>query len=137
MNHRITLASTGAEITLGRTCVRAVSGPHTGSWWRVDEIRSVKGVHRVYASRRTRAGRQKRFFAPEIFGLLVEELTTWTRHALNVACHVRRKFDDGIILGALALVPLALFEAFHGGEYTRHLIEMLFNSRANGGGGEH
>lgn len=134
MNHVITLACSGRSVTPGVTHVQAVSGKHMGSWWRVDGVRTHKGSHTVLASRRTRVGRQRITGAPDMFGLLVEEVVSLVRHAFNVLHAVRVKCDDGIILGALALVPLALFEAFHGGEMTRHLLESLFNSSVNTGG---
>lgn len=136
--HRIILASTGAELMPGRSRVRALTGPHTGQWFTLHEVHSHKGEHHVHVSRRTHAGRQHlHHCALSMFGLVVEEIVSLVRHVVNTLVHMRRKIDDGVILGALALIPLALFEAFHGGEWTRHLLEMLFNSRANGGGGEH
>lgn len=134
--HRIILASTGSELTLGRSRVRALSGPHTGQWFTLNSVHSHKGEHHLHVSRRTRAGvHHLPHCAPEVFGVIVEEIVNLYRHALNTLAHMRRKVDDGIILGALALVPLAVFEAFHGGEVTRHLLESMFNSHVNTGGG--
>lgn len=135
MSHRITLEATGAELCIGRSRVRALSGPHKGQWFTLAGVESDRGTHTVHASRRTRVGMHHVRCAPDVFGLIVEEIVSLSRHALSTLVHVRRKIDDGLLLGALALVPLALFEAFHGGEVTRHLLETLFNSRANGGGG--
>lgn len=133
---RITLASTGMDVPLGRS-VQAVKGPYAGTWWRLDDVRKANGQHLICASRTHRVGRHRITVAPDMFGLVIEEIVRFARHCLNTLHAVRVKIDDGIILGFLALIPLALFEAFHGGEWTRHIIEVFFNSRANGGGSEH
>lgn len=129
------LTPEGISVTLGRHYSLVEQGPHKGTWWRLDELFHDGTQHMVRCSRKHRAGRVRRVFAPAVFGLTVHEELTRFKHAFNLVIHARRKVDDGIILGALALIPLALFEAFHGGEATRHLIEAIFNSRANSGGG--
>lgn len=126
----ITLATTGDTVEMGRL-VQAVAGPYAGSWWRLDDVRKADGVHVAHVSRKHRVGRHIMHCPAELFGLVVQEIVSLRRHALNVLCDLRRKVDDGIFLGFLALIPLALFEAFHGGEATRQLLESLF-----GPGGE-
>lgn len=126
----ITLVSTGDSVPLGRS-VQAVMGPYAGTWWRVDDVRKADGRHLVCASRAHRVGRHHIVVAPEVFGLVIQEIVAWYRHVVNILVSLRRKVDDGLILGALALIPLALFEAFHGGEATRELLVQWL------GGGEH
>ncbi len=121
----ITLASTGDTVVIGRL-VQAVCGPYAGSWWRLDDVRKADGAHIAHASRSHRLGRHRIAVPAEMFGLVVQEIVSWVRHAVNILCDIRRKVDDGIFLGFLALIPLALFEAFHGGEATRQLLESLF-----------
>lgn len=129
----ITLASTGVAVVPGRM-IQAITGPYAGSWWRLDDVQKADGCHVAHVSRSHRVGRHRMICPAEIFGLVVQDVVAWYRHAINVLHDVRRKVDDGLILGILALVPLAIFEAFHGGEATRQLLESLFNSRQNTGG---
>lgn len=129
----ITLATTGDTVEIGRL-VQAVTGPYAGSWWRLDDVRKTNGVHMAHVSRKHRVGRHVMHCPAELFGLVVQEVIAWYRHAMNTLCDVRRKVDDGILLGFLALIPLALFEAFHGGEATRQLLESLFGATGAEGG---
>lgn len=129
----ITLATTGDTVEMGRL-VQAVAGPYAGSWWRLDDVRKTDGVHVAHVSRKHRVGRHVMHCPAEMFGLVVQEIVSLARHALNVLADIQRRVDDGIFLGFLALIPLALFEAFHGGEATRQLLESLFNTQANTGG---
>jgi hypothetical protein len=133
MNHRIILASTGEEITLGRH-VHAIAGPYKGTLWRLDEIRPHEGGHRVHVSRRTPVGRRVAQCPLEWFDLRLEEIITGFRHALSHLHHGWQRADEWLWAGVFALIPLALFEAFHGGEATRQLIEHVFNTGVNTGG---
>jgi hypothetical protein len=127
----ITLATTGGTVVIGRL-IQAVAGPYAGSWWRLDDVREADGGHLVCASRPHRIGRHRITAPAEVFGLIVQEAVAWSRHVINILCDIRRKVDDGILLGFLALIPLALFEAFHGGEATRQLLESLFGPTEGG-----
>lgn len=110
--HKIT-SITGEEIPLGRM-VMAQKGPHSGSWWRLDGLTETAGRHLVTVSRLvSRLGRHRMVAPPEHFGLMVQQVVTFFRHLKNTCVRVWHKLDDGIILGALALVPLAFFEKYH------------------------
>lgn len=132
----ILLNSNGETVTLP-TVLPALNGPHKGHHFRLEAIVMRDGVHHVRATRPLRGGRHVVHAHPSVFGLIVQEVISAMRHALNTLYHWWQRVDDGLFMGALALIPLAVFEAYHGGEATRHLIEMMFNSRANGGGGGH
>lgn len=130
----ITLVTTGDVVPLGRS-IQAVTGPYAGMWWRLDDVRRSDGdtPHVVHVSRLTRIGRHRMVASPGMFGLVIREAVTLWRHVCHLLTVTRRKVDDGLILGALALIPLALFEAFHGGETTRALLTQWLSS-GNGGG---
>lgn len=127
----ITLVSTGEFVPIGRS-VQAVTGPYAGQWWRLDDVRKTETCHVVHVSRLTRIGRHRMVAPAEVFGLVVREAVTLWRHVCHLLVVVRRKVDDGLILGALALIPLALFEAFHGGETARHMLMEWLGSSDGG-----
>lgn len=102
------------EIRPGSRLV-ALQGKETGQMWNFSHVveHPVDG-HRVHVTRRhPRMGHVHREFHPAVFGLHVVIDITWQRHLLNKAHHVRAKFDDYLLAGVIALVPLAFFEHYH------------------------
>lgn len=102
----------------------AVQGKEIGQQWRLSHVveHPVDG-HRVHVTRRhPRLGHVHREFHPGVFGLHVVIDVTWREHAINKAHHVRAKFDDYLLAGIVALLPLAIFEHYHVAE---KLPEML------------
>jgi hypothetical protein len=116
----------GITVCLGRHYAMVEKGREKGTWWRLDELFHDGTEHRVRASRKHPAGRVHRTFPPAIFGLVVREEYTRVRLIINRLHHVWQKIDEGVYMGALALIPLAFFEAYHGGEVTRQLLTYLF-----------
>lgn len=93
----------------------AVQGKETGQYWHFSHVveHPIDG-HRVHVTRRhPRMGHVHREFHPVIFGLHVVIDVTWKRHIVNKAHHVRVKFDDYLLAGVIALLPLAIFEHYH------------------------
>ena len=118
------MTSTGSTVSLPRMA-QAQSGPYTGTWWRLDEIVKRDTTHHVSASRKHKIGRHKITVLPEIFGL-------WVRETLNVIKSIGRrvltawrKIDEGLYMGALALIPLAYFERYHGAEWITESIHKM------------
>lgn len=132
MQHLVTSDGT---IVLPGAMLHAQQGPHAGTHWRLAKVWHDGVRHLLRCTRLTRVGRAVMDFHPSVFGLNVIEVSRWWRVGSADIVRWWHKIDDGLFMGALALIPLALFEAFHGGEVTRHWLEMIFNSRANGGGG--
>lgn len=114
----------GTPVTLGHFHLM-VDGPHKGTWWRIEELFHDGSEHKVRASYRHRAGRVRRVFHPSVFGLMVQEELTRMRLVVNRLHHAWQKIDEGLIMGVLALVPLAVFEAYHGGEATREFLASI------------
>lgn len=103
--------------------LRVVEGRDAGQVWQFSHVieHPVDG-HRVHVTRRhPRIGHVHREFHPRAFGLHVVVDITWRRHLVNKVHHVRSKFDDYLLAGVVALVPLALFEHYH-------LSEVVFES---------
>ena len=95
--------------------LRVAEGPDAGQTWVYSHVveHPVDG-HRVHVTRRhSRIGHVHREFHPRVFGLRVVVDITWRRHLLNKAHHVRSKFDDYLLAGVVALLPLAIFEHYH------------------------
>lgn len=112
----------GTVIVLGRHHALATQGRHTGTWWRIDDLFHDGRDHMVRASQKHAVGRVHRTFPPAVFGLTVQEELSRMRAALNRLHHVRQSVDEGLIMGTLALLPLAVFEAYHGAEHTREFL---------------
>lgn len=112
----------GQEIPAGAR-LHAVTGPQAGSVWTYSHtIEHPTDGHRVHVTRRHRIGHVHREFHPGVFGLKVLVDITWKRHVLNVAHHTRQKFDDYLLAGIIALLPLAAFEHFH---LSEKIVEAL------------
>lgn len=124
----ITLAGTGEPVELGRT-VQATTGPYRGTWWVLVDVHRTDSGHRVVASRPHRVGRHVIRVAPAVFGLIIDEVISWGRHALNTLNVWRQTMGSGVAMGLLALIPLALYEAIHGGELTRHILLRLLGGK--------
>lgn len=112
----------GEEVTPGSR-LHAVVGPQTGQVWTYSHVleHPVDG-HRVHVTRRHRLGHVHREFHPGVFGLVVKVDITWKRHIVNTMHHARQKFDDYLLAGIIALLPLAAFEHFH---LSEKIIEAL------------
>lgn len=128
------LATEHGEVVPQGAILRAVIGTHTGRYFRFVDVhedgqRIVVRHHGAHPFRHSLA-----VLHPMIFGCVLEQEIAHLRAFFNRCHHAWQRIEDGLWMGALALVPLALFEAYHGGEMTRHLLESLFNSHANTGG---
>lgn len=130
MTHLIT--PDGTRILPG-TMLHAVQGPHSGTHWRLEELFHNGTEHMLRCSRFvSRIGRVVMALHPSVFGLTVSEEVeatmarywVWLRAAF-------RETREGLIMGFLALVPLAIFEGMNGAEHARVLLSLIF-----GGGGE-
>jgi len=113
----------GVEVLPGSR-LHAVSGPFMGQLWQLSHVieHPIDG-HRVHVTRRhSRLGHVHREFHPGVFGLSVVIDLTWKHHMVNKVHHVRSKFDDYLLAGVVALVPLAFFEQFHLAEKLGELL---------------
>lgn len=112
MTHLVSVA-TGEIVSVGRH-VKAVEGPHAGTWWRISELFHDGTQHMVRATHRhTHVGRVPRTFRPDTFGLRVHEEISHVRHAVNTLHHTWQKLDEWLLAGVIALLPLAFFEQYH------------------------
>lgn len=116
--------STGSAVVLPRMA-QAQSGPHMGTWWRLDEIVRRDNAHHVRASRKHTIGRHKITVLPEIFGLRVRETLNVIKGIARRALNFWRKIDEGLYMGALALIPLAYFERYDGAEWITETINKI------------
>lgn len=118
------LVTPDGAILLPGAQLHAVKGVHAGTHWRLDRIFHNGVTHVLRCSRYVRrVGRVVEHFHPSVFGLDVIEVSRFfkiTRRDLAACWH---KIDDGLLMGFLALIPLGFFEAYHGGELFRHLLE--------------
>lgn len=131
------LATESGEIIAPGAILHAVMGPYKGRAFRFldihdDRERIIVAFHGAHPFRHQRVT-----LHPSAFSLFLREEITRLRAALNRCHHLWQRVDEGLIMGALALIPLALFEAYHGGEVTRHVLESIFNTHMNTGGGDH
>lgn len=113
------ITAAGTEAIEGITALRIANGPSLGQHWRYERLTHdrVDGEHRVHASKSGgKRGRVHREFHPHVFGATVVVDITWRRRAVQGVKRVCHKVDDALVMGALALVPLAFFEHFHGAE---------------------
>lgn len=119
------MASDGTVILPG-AMLHAVHGPHAGSHWRLEGLHHNGTHHVLRCSRLVRGSMRVRMdHHPRVFDLDVVELSAWWRISRDDVMRCWHRIDDGLIMGVLALVPLAAFEAFHGGEHARALIMSL------------
>lgn len=107
--------------------LRAIQGRETGQVWRYSHVveHPIDG-HRVHVSRRhLQLGHIHREFHPGVFGLHVKVDVTWRKHLRNKVHHFRVKFDEYLIAGIVALLPLALFEQYHLAERVTEVLPFL------------
>ena len=123
------ITETGDRILPGRM-VLAHTGPHQGTWWRLEGVFHNGTEHMVKASRHTRVGRMRHVFHPSAFSLSVREVFSRKRRAVNRVHHTWQRFDEWLLAGVVALVPLAFFEHYHWAESITSATTSLF-----GGGG--
>lgn len=118
------MTSTGSTVSLPRMS-QAQSGPHAGTWWRLDNIVKRDSLHHVSASRSHKIGRHKITVLPEIFGMKIRETVNVMKTLSRKILTVWQKIDEGLYMGALALVPLAYFEQYHGAEWITELVHSM------------
>lgn len=130
MTHLVT--PDGTRILPG-TMLHAVQGPHSGTHWRLEELFHNGTEHMLRCSRFvSRIGRVVMALHPSVFGLSVmEEAEASVRHSVEWLRSAYRETREGLIMGFLALIPLAIFEGLHGAEHAHVLLSLIF-----GGGGE-
>lgn len=104
--------------------IRCVAGPLTGQAWRYEKIiERDRNGHRVHCTRsHPKLGRVHREFHPSVFGCRVEREITFKLRIIAQVHHVRSKFDDYLLAGVVALVPLAFFERFGFAETITHYL---------------
>lgn len=116
MTHKIMFEDTRRPVPIGTTLHArnvAVAGKFP---WRLEACQpDTKGdAHTVIVSRHhPRLGRIKRTFHPRVFGLVIEIEISWHKAARTKIHHVWHETWFGVVLGILALIPLAFFEQFH------------------------
>lgn len=113
-------------VVLPGTMLHAVKGAHAGTHWRLERLIHNGVTHMLRCTRTHRVGRVIMDFHPSVFGLTVIRVARFFRMSVDDLRAFWHRVDDGLFMGALALIPLALFEAFHGGEVTRHILESWF-----------
>lgn len=117
------LVSADGTVVMPGTMVHAVTGPHAGTHWRLEKVHHNGETHVLRCSRLLRSMRVRMDFHPSVFGLHMIEIKAWYKIGKADLRRFWGKIDEGVIMGALALVPLAVFEAFHGAEHFREFIE--------------
>ena len=122
---QLIISATGQTITVGAR-VQAVTGSHTGTWWRLDAITHNGREYVVRVTRRVGRLIQRAAFPLHIFGLAYEEMLAWWRTPRHTAREVLRKVDEWLMAGLFALVPLGFFEQYHGAEYVTEIVHSLF-----------
>jgi len=120
------LVTPDGEIILPGAMLHAVNGPHAGTHWRLERVHHNGTYHVLRCSRLHRQMRVRMDLHPHVFGLSVLEITRWYRPRAQDLKACWHKIDDGLLMGALALIPLAAFEAFHGSEHARVIMESIF-----------
>jgi hypothetical protein len=118
------VTDTGETVRSG-TVLIAVVGPHTGRRFRfVDIHESGERVLVRHAHGHTFRNALA-VLHPSVFACEIHQELTRLRRTLNLCHHTWQKVDEGLVMGALALVPLALFEAYGGGEKAHELLASL------------
>lgn len=121
------LVTPDGSVILPGTMLHATEGVHAGTHWRLERLYHNGVTHVLRCTRYIhRLGRVVMDLHPHVFGLSVIAVSKWTGLSLEFIhawCH---KISDGLIMGILALIPLAAYESANGGEHARHLLEMLF-----------
>lgn len=133
MTHKIMFADTRQPVPIGASLHArntTVAGPHP---WRLEACQPDEtpggDAHTVTVSRHhPRFGRIRRTFHPRVFGLVIEIEISWHRAARTKIHHAWHEAWFGVVLGILALIPLAFFEQFH-------LADNITSMFGFGGGG--
>lgn len=116
---RLINTTTGAEVKPGDS----IRHQETGARWKFSHVTHHPDGHRVHACRpHRRLGKVPGQFHPRVFGLEVVVNVGWKGHVRNVLHVSVAKFDDYLLAGIIALVPLGLFEQLHGAEYIGELF---------------
>lgn len=114
------------DVVLPGAMLHAQRGPHAGTHWRLEQIVHNGVCHMLRVSRLVRGALRARMdIHPDVFGVTVLELTKWfqiTRRDLVAFWH---KIEDGLFMGFLALIPLGVYDAIHGGERFREVLDVL------------
>lgn len=121
------LVTPDGTVILPGTMLHATKGVHAGTHWRLERLFHNGITHVLRCTRYVhKMGRVIEYIHPSVFGLSVIAVGRWTRvsfDALHTAWH---KISDGLFMGLLALVPLALYESVHAGEHVRQFLEAIF-----------
>lgn len=89
----------------------SVAQPHT---WRLESHQTTNDGGLVWVSRHhPKFGRVRRTFHPRVFGLVIEVDVSWHRAARTKIHRAWHEAWFGVVLGILALIPLAFFEQYH------------------------
>jgi hypothetical protein len=122
---QLIMEATGEEILLGHHTVQAVQGPYRGTWWQIDDVVAGDAGYRVHASRKHPLGRHRIVVPPHVFGLIIREAQRLMLRVLAWFHGCLSELNTGLIMGVIALIPLAFFEQAHGAEAVAPLIEWL------------
>lgn len=129
------LMTSDGQIVLPGAMLCAKEGPHAGTHWRLDRVFHNGVTHVLRCTRLHKIGRVVEHFHPSVFGLSLVQITRWFQITRRDLAHAWHKVDEWLFAGIFALIPLAIFEAYHGGDVMRSVIESVFNSHVNTGGG--
>lgn len=121
------LVTPDGTVILPGSMLHATEGVHAGTHWRLERLYHNGVTHILRCTRYVhRIGRVVMDLHPSVFGLSVIVVSQWTGLSLGFVHSLCHKISDGLVMGVLALIPLAVYESAHGGEHARHLLEMLF-----------
>lgn len=114
------------DIILPGSMLHAQRGPHAGTHWRLEKIVHNGVCHMLRVSRLVRGALRARMdIHPDVFGVTVLELTRWFRVTRGDLVAFWHKIEDGVLMGFLGLIPLAVYDTLHGGERAREVLDLL------------
>jgi hypothetical protein len=117
------LAADGSDLHPG-AMLHMLNGASAGPVWRYEHIAVHEHCeHHVHVTRsHPKFGRIHREYHPRVFGCTITLDITWRRRACNAVHHVWSRIDDYFMAGAVALVPLALYERYDWGAAISTII---------------
>lgn len=121
---QLTLAATGQVLIPGMR-IQAVTGSHTGTWWRLDAVVHNGREYVVRVFRRVGRLVQNAAFPLHVFGLTYDEMVIWWRTPGRTCRIIIHKIDEWLMAGLFALIPLAVFESCHGAERFSEWLHSL------------
>ena len=120
------LVTPDGTVILPGSMLHATEGVHAGTHCRLERLYHNGVTHVLRCTRYVhRLGRVVMDLHPHVFGLSVIAVSDLTGLSFEAALRLWHKISDGLFMGFLALIPLALYEAGHGGEHARRIIEMI------------